>query len=250
MDSKKIAGLRQERRRRAVALSLIASAVLGSMVYGSATARPVLDNNSTAATVSTATDSGQRLAVDGLAKLEIKGRAPKTGYSRDEFGNGWTKMGSCTMRDWIMARDFSEVQFASDTDCSVVGGILHDPYTGKTITFSRSNPSAVQIEHIVALSDAWQKGAQQLSPAVRAQLANDPLELIAVDGPANGDKSDSDAASWLMPNKQYRCRYIARQIAIKAKYSLWVTRAEHTAMQKVLQTCPQQALPNEQPLTP
>jgi hypothetical protein len=124
-----------------------------------------------------------------------------------------------------------------------MSGLLHDPYTGKDITFTRGidTSSAVQIDHVVALSDAWQTGAQQLSANQREQLANDPLELLAVDGPANQQKSDGDAATWLPPNKPFRCQYIARQIAVKAKYMLWVTAAEKEAMQRVLASCPGQA---------
>jgi hypothetical protein len=103
----------------------------------------------------------------------------------------------------------------------------------------------VQIDHVVAVSDAWQKGAQALDVSTRAQFYNDPLNLLAVDGPSNQKKSDADAATWLPPNKSYRCRYVARQIAVKAKYSLWVTQAEHDAMKNVLSTCPGQTLPIE-----
>lgn len=246
MHFEKVEGLRTERRRRFVAMMLLAVAVIGGTVYSNLTAKPILDNASTAV-LSAQTTAVQQLASKSLDKLPVKGRAPKTGYSRSQFGNGWAQVGTCTMRDKIMARDFSEEIYASDTDCAVIGGVLHDPYTATTIIFSRSKPSAVQIDHVIALSAAWQTGAQQLSPALRAQLANDPLELMAVDGPANGEKSDADAASWLPSNKQYRCRYIARQIAVKAKYQLWVTQAEHSVMRKILSSCPNQLSPIEQP---
>jgi hypothetical protein len=101
----------------------------------------------------------------------------------------------------------------------------------------------VQIDHVVALSDAWQKGAQFMDVADRAQFANDPLNLLAVDGPANQQKSDGDAATWLPPNKTWRCRYVARQIAVKQEYKLWVTQPEYDAMRRVLATCPTQVLP-------
>ena len=149
------------------------------------------------------------------------------------------------MRNHILKRDMTDVKTTSDTDCTVLSGTLADPYTAKTINFVRGKDTSsdVQIDHVVALSDAWQKGAQQLSMEMRIQLANDPLELLAVDGPANQQKSDGDAATWLPPNKSYRCRYVARQIAVKAKYTLWVTQAEHDAIQNVLSSCPGQLLP-------
>jgi hypothetical protein len=101
----------------------------------------------------------------------------------------------------------------------------------------------VQIDHVVAVSDAWQKGAQQWSPSKRVQFYNDPLNLLAVDGPTNSAKGDSDAASWLPPQKAYRCAYVARQVAVKSKYGLWVTSAEKTAIATVLSGCPTQQLP-------
>lgn len=196
-----------------------------------------------AASSSSVADSGPAMAA--LTTLPIKGRAPKTGYTREQFGNGWAMLGSCDMREHILARDLTGVQYRSATDCTVLSGTLNDPYTGHTIQFVRgpNTSDAVQIDHVVALGDAWQKGAQQLTAAERQQLYNDPLELLAVDGPTNQQKGDGDAATWLPPNKAYRCRYIARQIAVKRKYRLWVTQAEHDAMQRILGTCPTQTLP-------
>lgn len=167
-----------------------------------------------------------------------------TGYSRDQFGSGWAAVGTCDMREYILARDMTNVIFRSDS-CTVQTGTLDDPYTGKIIHFTRgpSTSQTIQIDHVVALGDSWQKGAQQLASQTREQLYNDPLELLAVDGSANQQKGDGDAATWLPANKAYRCRYIARQIAVKAKYHLWVTQAEHDAMARILSTCPTQALP-------
>jgi hypothetical protein len=130
-------------------------------------------------------------------------------------------------------------------DCKVMNGTLNDPYTGKTIQFTRGADTSddIQIDHVVALSNAWQTGAQQLTPEQRVALANDSLELLAVDGPANQQKGGGDAATWLPTNKAFRCQYVARQIAVKQKYSLWVTAAEKEAMQRVLTACPAQTLP-------
>lgn len=182
-------------------------------------------------------------AVTALERLAVKGRAPKTDYGRSQFGDGWASRQGCDMRNIILHRDLKDV--AVDDQCRVTSGMLNDPYTGKTVPFMRGEHSsqAVQIDHVVAMSNAWQTGAQALSPEKREQFANDPLELLAVDGEANQEKSDSDAASWLPPNKAFRCQYIARQIAVKAKYELWVTQPEKDAMMRVLGTCPGQALP-------
>lgn len=183
-------------------------------------------------------------AATTLDQLLVKGRAPKTGYARAQFGNGWSSIGGCDTRNIILNRDMVDV--VANEKCQVVSGVLHDPYTGRVISFARGEASsqAVQIDHVVALSNAWQTGAQQLTKPQRVQLANDPLELLAVDGPANQQKSDADAASWLPPSKPFRCQYVARQIAVKKKYDLWVTAAEKDAMQRVLMTCPGQSLPS------
>lgn len=188
-------------------------------------------------------------AVDMLATLPVKGRAPKTGYARTQFGAAWSDVdhNGCDTRNDILKRDMTNVTFKPGThDCVVKTGTLNDPYTGKTINFVRGQhtSTAVQIDHVVALSDAWQKGAQQLSADQRLQLANDPYNLLAVDGPANQQKSDSDAASWLPSNKSFRCQYVARQIGVKHKYALWVTQAEKDAMTSVLSGCPGQTVPN------
>lgn len=177
-----------------------------------------------------------------LNTLPVKGRAPKTGYERSQFGPAWKDVdhNGCDTRNDILARDLTDKTFRPGThDCVVASGVLHDPYTGTTIQFTRGQDtsSAVQIDHIVALSDAWQKGAQQLSADLRTQLANDPLNLLAVDGPANQQKGDGDAATWLPPNKAFRCTYVTHQVQVKAKYSLWVTQAEKAAITNQLGTC-------------
>jgi hypothetical protein len=184
-------------------------------------------------------------AAAALAQLEtipVKGRAPKTGYTREEFGPAWADVdrNGCDTRNDILARDLEAETFKPGTqDCVVASGVLADKYTGITINFVRGNTtsSAVQIDHLVALSDAWQKGAQQLSADQRRQLANDPLNLMAADGPTNGAKGDKDAATWLPPNKPFRCEYVARQTAVKAKYQLWATQAERDAIAGILASC-------------
>lgn len=172
-----------------------------------------------------------------LNELPIKGRAPKTGYSRSQFGDGWRMFLGCDTRNLILARDLKNV--ITNEDCKVVSGTLHDPYTSKVIQFIRGEQTSddVQIDHMVALSNAWQTGAQALSFDDRVRLANDPLNLLAVDGGANQQKSDGDAATWLPSNKSFRCQYVSRQINVKKRYDLWVTQAEYDAMVRVLDKC-------------
>lgn len=184
-------------------------------------------------------------ALQALATLSIKGRAPKTGYSRDLFASGWQTSNGCDVRNRILLRDLVQIGFRSGSNCIIETGVLNDPFTGQVIGFQRGVRTSldVQIDHVVSLSDAWQKGAQQLSSNQRFSFYNDPLNLLAVWGPANGQKSDSDAASWLPSNKSFRCAFVARQIAVKDRYRLWVTQAEHDAFARVLGSCPSQRLP-------
>ncbi len=181
---------------------------------------------------------GSALAV--LAALPVKGRAPMTGYARvADFGTAWLDVdrNGCDTRNDILRRDLVDT---TGSGCRVLTGLLDDPYTGEAIHFVRgeSTSAAVQIDHVVSLGDAWQTGAQRLSQAARVDLANDPINLFAVDGPTNERKGDGDTATWLPPNRAFRCTYVAHQVGVKKAYGLWVTAAEKAAMQRVLATCP------------
>lgn len=189
-------------------------------------------------------------AIDLLSTLAIKGRAPKTGYDRAMFGQSWADVdrNGCDTRNDILKRDLTEISYTNSVPCKVQSGVLADPYTGTSIKFLRGSTTstAVQIDHVVALSDAWQKGAQQLSLEQRTAFANDPLNLQATDGPTNQKKGDGDAATWLPPNNGYRCEYVARQISVKATYKLWVTQAEYDAMARILANCSGQLAPTNE----
>lgn len=184
------------------------------------------------------------VALTDLDTLPIKGRAPKTGYERALFGPAWSDdvtvpggHNGCDTRNDILRRDLVEIEFKPGTnDCVVASGVLNDPYTATVIPFQRGRGTsrAVQIDHVVALSDAWQKGAQQWDESTRRNFANDPLNLQATSGPINDQKGDGDAATWLPPNKSYRCEYVSRIVAVKSGYGLWVTQAEHDAIARIL----------------
>jgi hypothetical protein len=186
-------------------------------------------------------------ALQTLAGLPIKGRAPKTGYTRDQFGQAWSDdvdveggHNGCDTRNDILRRDITAAQIKPGTQgCVVLSGTLADTYSDQVIAFVRGETTseAVQIDHVVALSNAWQTGAQQLTGAQRQDFANDPLNLQAVSGPVNDAKGDGDAATWLPPHVGYRCRYVSRQIQVKARYGLWVVPAERDAMARVLAGC-------------
>jgi len=225
--------------------SFSAKLPLRQLVASAFTAALVIGLSANISNTETATAASVYKASTILAKLSIKGRAPKTGYDRALFSDGWGDIGECDARNYILARDLRSITWRESPRCTVATGILNDPYTATKIYFLRGvgTSNAVQIDHVVAVSDAWQKGAQKLSFSQRYSFYNDPLNLLAVDGRANMQKSDSDAASWLPPNRKYWCPYVSRQIAVKYKYRLWVTSAERDAMARVLKTCPKQLIP-------
>lgn len=190
-------------------------------------------------------DPGSAMAV--LGSLAVKGRAPKTGYSRAQFGQTWrdTDRNGCDQRNDVLRRDLDVILLKANTrGCVVLKGTLTDRYTGEEVPFDTSaDPSAVQIDHVVALSDAWVKGASTWGVRKREDFANDPLNLHSTSSWANESKGNGDAATWLPPRGTYRCTYIGTQVAVKAKYGLWVTPAERSAAAEVLSSCPGKLLP-------
>lgn len=186
-------------------------------------------------------------ALATLDSLTVQEAATEDGYDREaDFGSAWQDAddNGCDTRNDMLQRDLEDIELSSGDTCEVASGTLDDPYTGETIAFVRGeNSGDVQIDHVVALMNAWTTGAADWDRDKRVQIANDPLNLIASDGPANMGKGAKDAAEWLPENQAFRCEYVARQIAVKAKYELWVTPAEHDAMEDVLTSCPAEPLP-------
>ena len=229
-------------QKRRIIITIVGLAIFAGVIIINTPKQVELISSSTSSSEETSSKTSP--AIDALKTLAIKGRAPKTNYSREQFGAGWTTTSGCDTRNIILNRDL--INAVVDDGCNVTSGVLNDPYTGKTIQFTRGSATsaAVQIDHVVALSDAWQKGAQQMTVDNRILLANDSIELLAVDGSANLQKNDGDAATWLPSNKSFRCQYVARQIAVKQKYNLWVTQAEYDAIATILDKCPDQLLPS------
>lgn len=191
-------------------------------------------------------DDSLVLANEAINRLEIKPGSSSVDYSRDKFDTGWDNVFGCDMRNRILRRDLVEVK-TGENGCRVLSGVLEKgPFTGEKMLFERGTDSSgeIHLEHVVAVSDAWSKGASGLTTEERKAFYNDPLNLIAVDGAANLEKGGSDASEWL-PRKGYECRYVARQIAVKLKYDLWLAKNEYNAMKRVLETCPLQILPVE-----
>jgi hypothetical protein len=191
--------------------------------------------------------------MDALARLAVKGRSARTGYDRGRFGAAWldADRNGCDTRNDVLAAHLSDVRVKPGTHgCVVASGVLADPYTGRTISFVRGAGNGVDVDHVVALSNAWLTGASAWPLRKRAALANDPLNLLPVDASANRQKGDGDAATWLPPHRPARCGYVARQVAVKAKYGLWVTPAEHAAVARVLARCPDEPLPPDRTAAP
>ena len=176
--------------------------------------------------------------------LEIKGRAPNSDYDRALFGQPWSDdvnvaggHNGCDTRNDILQRDLDGFSIRNGTrGCLVESGSLVSPYSGETINFHRGD-NQVDIEHVVALGDAWVKGAFQWDETKRRDFANDPINLLAVDASNNRAKGAADAATWLPPHKPFRCDYGRIQVHVKYVYDLWVTEAEHEALRKLLDQC-------------
>lgn len=173
-----------------------------------------------------------------LAALPVGGRGPHTGYLRTKvFGSAWADVdgNGCNTRDDVLARDLTAV--AKRNRCVVVAGQLREPYTGAQVTFRKADAIAVQIDHVVPLSLAWQLGAAQWPQGERVAFANDPANLLAVDGPANEQKSDSGPDAWLPPNKAYRCTYVIRFTRVATLYALRITGSMRAAISAQLDQC-------------
>ncbi|WP_007518065.1 HNH endonuclease family protein [Pseudofrankia saprophytica] len=236
-------------RRMSVAAAALVTSVVAAMLLTSCDGvQQAVDSLSSptptpAAGPATGGAAGDGSALAVLATLQVQPLSTEKKYDRDEFGTAWKDVdhNSCDTRNDILHRDLRSVTVGKNDDCIVLSGELSDPYTNRIIRFNRGrDSSAVQIDHVVALADAWRTGAYAWTDDVREAFANDPQNLLAVDGPTNIDKSDQDASEWLPPAKGYQCSYVARQVGLKARYHLWVTQAEADAMRGVLSTCPSQ----------
>lgn len=229
------------RGRRIGVVAAVVAALIGIVVANPNSYEPIVEPAEAVSSNDVIEKSeGQLLATEILERLEIKGRAPKTGYSREGFYKTWPKVDGCSLRQRIIKRELGDTAKLDTDQCTVLSGEFVEPYTGQHLIFYEKSDlsKGVQIDHVVALSDAWQKGAQYKTAEERYALATDPLNLLAVDSSANQQKSDGDAATWLPKNKAFRCQYVARQVSVKYKYGLWVTQAEHDAIAKVLEACP------------
>jgi hypothetical protein len=178
-------------------------------------------------------------------KVEDRVRPPLT-YSRDAFGSGWidTDHNGCNQRDDVLLRDAApgtvKTGWQGRCDHDVLAGTWTDPYTGRTIVLTNMKEMhqsvAIQIDHIVPLSEAWVSGAAEWSSDRRHRFANDLDELLAVDGPTNESKGDGDPAAW-RPRKGYQCTYAERWIGVKLRWDLAADPSEVLALRQMLSYC-------------
>ena len=180
-----------------------------------------------------------------LDALPVRGWDRVSDVQRQQFGQAWSDdvnvefgHNGCNTRDDILRRDLKNLAVRPFT-CFAQSGALTDPYTGATIDFVRGpqTSNSVEIDHVVALADAWYKGARSWDPQRRLDFANDPRNLLAVSPKANFDKAFRDAAGWLPPNTGFRCDFVARQVEVKTAYGLWLSAKEKKAMADVLARC-------------
>lgn len=187
-------------------------------------------------------DRSDLRAMRQLQELRVRHDRGAGGYDRAYFGEPWADIdgNGCDTRNDILKRDLQDLRFRKGSSCVVSRGILHDPYVGVTIDFKRGPDTSplVQIDHVVALGDAWRAGASEWSPAERQEFANDPNNLLAVEGQANQDKESSRADQWMPPREEYWCDYVTRQIDVKYEWDLTITEREREAMVRALSTCP------------
>ncbi|MFB6889001.1 HNH endonuclease family protein [Kitasatospora sp. NPDC056327] len=177
-----------------------------------------------------------------ITKVATAATGSKEGYDRNEFGPAWTDNvdgvpgghNNCDTRNDLLARDGSAVERKDGSTCVVTSMTIHDPYTGRTVQWSKQQASKIQIDHVMPLSYDWQMGASQWDKPKRVQIANDPLNLIPADGSQNASKGDSGPSAWLPAAPEIRCAYAVRFAQVSLKYQLPVTEADKKAM---LQQC-------------
>ncbi|MEV6768544.1 HNH endonuclease family protein [Nocardia sp. NPDC051030] len=186
-------------------------------------------------------DLGQ--ARTDLDRLTVAWNRNWESYERNAFGPGWSGRGGepelsdgCTAREDVMKRDLTEIRLADSNSCMVLGGTLIDPYTGERLPYNRFKASDIEIDHVVALGDAWRSGASEWNQEQREKFANDTGNLLAVQKQANQDKGSKTPDQW-KPRHEYWCDYARRWVAVKVRWGLTVQPTEKSALAEMLDTC-------------
>jgi hypothetical protein len=164
--------------------------------------------------------------------------APSTSvppYSRDAFGTGWTDPdhnGCDARQDAIRAATTNRVTAGP---CKITRADIRDRYTGRT--YPAANPTNFDIDHVVALHDAWNSGAWTWTRARRIAFANDPADLVLTTASANRSKGDQDPSTWAPASHDGACFYARTYRAIKLRWRLHTTKPQRSAIRRTLATC-------------
>ncbi|WP_182066366.1 HNH endonuclease family protein [Curtobacterium sp. ME12] len=236
---------RRTKQQLVTAAALFAAAAVGTIaapyVHPTTATGEIRSTSTEQPSPSSTVSAGE--ALRDLRALDISDAYVPARYDRDAFGPAWadTDRNGCDTRNDVLRRDLTAVVIKPGTrECVVLSGTLHDPYTGRTITFERGNTSslAVQIDHRVPLSYAWRHGAASWTPKQREMFANDQAtNLVAVDGPANEEKSDSGPAEWMPANTGDACSYAASFVTVATKWQLSIATDDEHALARTLTTC-------------
>ncbi|GAA2415896.1 HNH endonuclease family protein [Nonomuraea africana] len=231
------------------AIAVLAAAVLLAALLGNnpqppatATATPLDNPDGTRPGLAPVTTPQDRAAArDLIGRLKVQRMGAKTGYTRGRYGDNWADTAAdipyagngCRTRDDLLARDGHDLTYRAGSPCDVVALNLDDPYTGRTIAWRKRHADDIQVDHVVPLSYGWRMGANRWTAAKRLRFANDPLNLLPVDGDTNEAKGGSGPASWLPPQRRVHCAYAVRFAQVALKYALPVTKADRTTMIRV-----------------
>ncbi|MVU77044.1 DUF1524 domain-containing protein [Nocardia sp. ET3-3] len=233
---------RRWRRLFATSVILVAVAAGGTALYLNRHEQPRAD------APPTGDPDGTRLldpaqARTGLDRLTVAWNRNWESYQRNSFGPGWSGRGGevvlrdgCTAREDVMKRDLTETRLGDSNSCLVLAGTLVDPYTGERLPYDRFKASQIEIDHVVALGDAWRSGASQWNPGQREAFANDVGNLLAVQKQANQDKGSKTPDQW-KPRQSYWCDYARRWVSVKSRWGLTVQPTERSALSDMLDTC-------------
>ncbi|MBE1877061.1 HNH endonuclease [Myceligenerans sp. TRM 65318] len=168
-----------------------------------------------------------------LNAITVRAEGPRTGYSRSLFPHWISQGNNCNTREVVLKRDGRNVVVGSD--CYPDSGSWYSEFDGQT----RTVPSQISIDHVVALAEAWDSGASSWSTSRRQAFANDLSgpQLIAVTTEVNSSKSDKDIAQWVPPLSSKRCAFAKMVIHTKYRWGLTMDSAEKSAAQTYLNQC-------------
>ncbi|SDK63479.1 HNH endonuclease family protein [Nonomuraea jiangxiensis] len=227
------------------AIAFLAGAVIVASFVGGTTTAPATATSPLGNTAGTLpglapilSDADRARARGLIARLRVRGFGPNTGYERTRYGADWADSATgvpyarngCRTRDDLLARDGRQVRYRAGSTCEVVSMELADPYTGRLIRWRKADADEVQVDHVVPLNYGWRMGARRWPMSKRLDFANDPLNLLPVDGAANEQKDASGPANWLPPRRRVRCSYVTRFAQVALKYGVPVTAADKKAM--------------------